>query len=97
MRVEFIGGPCDGAVLEGEAAEGTVLLGGYQKLGEGAIGRRVVIPPTWTREILTRSSNGAVEQILENDERTHMHLIYQFECIDPYRLRFLEAKALGKK
>jgi hypothetical protein len=98
MKVEFIGGPCDGTVLEGESAEGTVFLGGYHKLGDSAIGKRVVIPPIWTRSILARGDKDGLEKLEQEDPRIGMHLIYQFEAVDPFRLRFVEARGVsGKK
>lgn len=96
MKIEFIGGPCDGVVLEGEAAEGTVFLGGYHKLGTNAIGKRVVIPPIWTRQILTGGDKAKAAELEAADERVGMHLIYQFEAIEPYRLRFVEAKGVSR-
>lgn len=97
MKVEFVGGPCDGTVLEGEAAEGTVYLGGYHKLGADAVGKRVVIPPIWTKEILSRGDKEKLAQLEAADPRIGMHLIYQFETIDPFRLVFVDAKGVSRK
>lgn len=97
MKIEFIGGPFDGTVLEGEAAESTAHLGGYHKLGDNAVGKRVVIPPIWTRSILSLRDPEKIKQMEQEDPRVGMHLIYQFEGIEPFRLRFVDARPIGKK